>query len=284
MFLEQSFATSFGSLNYARGPLSGPPLVLFHGVTRGWRDWSLLLPALAVRWQVYALDFRGHGESSRTSGAYRVVDYVEDAREFIRKMCPRPPVVMGHSLGAMAALAAAGDPSLSVRGVVLEDPPFETMGRRIGQTSFLSLFLGMRRLLEEPRSVRELARGLGRIKVSTPGTDKFVYLGQVRDLTALRFGARCLTRLDPEVLDPILASEWLQGYDLHGLLGTVTCPTLLLQADTQAGGMLTDQDADLIESALPDCSRIKLPGASHLIHWLQTETMLRLVTGFLESL
>jgi pimeloyl-ACP methyl ester carboxylesterase len=284
MFTEANFTAPFGSLHYAAGPCHGPPLVLLHGVTRGWRDWSPLLPVLAARWQVYALDFRGHGGSARTPGRYRVVDYVLDAREFLGKMCPSPPVVLGHSLGAMVALAAAADPALKLRGVILEDPPFETMGSRIRKTPFLSQFQGMKKQLAERRGTAELARGLARIKLVTPGKDSVAYLGQVRDATALRFSARCLTRLDPEVLDPIIAGEWLDEYDLHGLLGTVRCPLLLLQADTHTGGMLTDGDADLIESALTDCSRVKLDGVGHLVHWMETATMLRLVTGFLESL
>jgi pimeloyl-ACP methyl ester carboxylesterase len=284
MFTELTLPTTFGSLRYARGPFAGPPLLFLHGVTRGWRDGLPLLPALAARWQVYAFDFRGHGASSRRTGFYRVTDYVEDAVAFVSNMCPRPPVLVGHSLGAMVALAVAADPALSVRALVLEDPPFETMGSRIGQTTLLSLFQGMRQLLGACHGVRDLARSLAQIKLVTPGQDSFAYLGQARDPTSLRFSARCLDQLDPGVLDPIIAGEWLQGYDLLGLLGRVNCPALLLQGDAPAGGMLTDRDADVIESALADCCRVKVNGAGHLIHWLQTEIMLRLMIGFLETL
>lgn len=284
MFQEQTFTTSYGTLNYAQGPFNGPPLVLFHGVNRGWQDWMMLLPALAARWQVYALDFRGHGKSSRVAGQYRVVDYVEDAREFVWKICSQPPVLLGHSLGAMVALAVAAEPALRVRGAILEDPPFDTMGENISHTPFHSLFLGMQQVLESRRGVTDLAHGLAEIEVTGPGTKGPVKLGQVRDATALRFGAKCLSRIDPEVLQPIVAGEWLRGYDLLELVSQVTCPVLLLQADMDAGGMLMEQNADLIESALADCSRIKLNGVGHLIHWMKTSAMLRMVTGFLESL
>jgi pimeloyl-ACP methyl ester carboxylesterase len=58
-----------------------------------------LLPALATRWQVYAIDYRDYGGSSLVPGGYRVVDYIEDARHFVRAVCPQPPVLLGHSLG-----------------------------------------------------------------------------------------------------------------------------------------------------------------------------------------
>ena len=62
------------------------------------------------------------------------------------------------------------------------------------------------------------------------------------------------------------------------------CPVLLLQGDVAAGGMLRDEDADRLAARLPDCTRIRLPGVGHLIHWTHTEATLRLVTAFLESL
>lgn len=284
MYTENNLHTSSGVIHYAQGPYHGLPLVLLHGVLRGWQDWSVLLPSLSCRSQVYALDFRGHGQSARTPGQYRVTDYIVDAQEFIEMMCPTPPVVIGHSLGAMVALAVAANSKIPVRGIVLEDPPFETMGGRIVQSSFLELFQGMQKVIHSKRDVVGIMRGLAGIQVTPPGAKKPKRLGELRDPTSLRFSAKCLSRVDPGVLEPIVRAEWLHGFDLMDLVANVRCPVLLLQADPTAGGMLTDQDADLMETALSDCCRVRMPGASHLVHWMQTEAMMRLVTGFLESI
>ncbi|MGF1579614.1 MAG: alpha/beta fold hydrolase, partial [Gemmataceae bacterium] len=144
-FEEHQLKTNHGSLNYAKGPANGPPLILLHGVTRSWQDWVLVLSTLATRWQIYALDFRGHGHSCRTPGQYHVVDYIQDAHALVKE-CPEPPVVVGHSLGAMVALAVGGE--ANARGIVLEDPPFETMGTRIKNTSYLDLFRGVKQVVE----------------------------------------------------------------------------------------------------------------------------------------
>ena len=64
----------------------------------------------------------------------------------------------------------------------------------------------------------------------------------------------------------------------------VHCPTLLLRADERSGGMLARNDGERLAGLMSDCTLIDLPGVSHLIHWTQTETTLRLVLGFLESL
>src|SRR5262252_7523053 len=132
------------SLNFARGPEHGPPLVFLHGVLRCWQDFLPLIPALSQRWQVHALDFRGHGRSAPRAFHYRVRDYVEDAEAILSRVCSAPAVICGHSLGAMVALAAAAGPAADrCRALILEDPPFATMGSRIRQTIFHSQFVGM---------------------------------------------------------------------------------------------------------------------------------------------
>jgi pimeloyl-ACP methyl ester carboxylesterase len=260
-------------------------MLLLHGVLRAWQDFMPLIPALAARWQVDALDFRGHGRSSPRQGHYRVVDYVEDAEAFLRHGCDEPAVVYGHSLGAMVALAAAAGPAAKCcKAIILEDPPFETVGSRIRETVFLSQFLGMQPLAGSKKSVAEITEALAEIELTTPGTGRITRLGDVRDAVALRFGAHCLKQVDPHVFTSLVSGEWLKGYDLEAILGRVRCPVLLLQGDMAAGGMLTAEDAALLERLLPDCTRIKLEGVGHLIHWMQTETTLRLLIAFLESL
>jgi pimeloyl-ACP methyl ester carboxylesterase len=89
--------------------------------------------------------------------------------------------------------------------------------------------------------------------------------------------------MDPDVLKPIIAGRWYESYELDTILPRVRCPTLLLQADAAAGGMLSDEDADQIIEGTPDTIRIRFPNVGHLLHWQATEATLRHVQGFLES-
>ncbi|MFN3652524.1 MAG: alpha/beta fold hydrolase [Armatimonadota bacterium] len=284
MFTEQSFHSGELTLSYAAGAPSGPPLVLLHGVVRGWQDFLPILPALAARWRIYALDFRGHGASDRAGAAYRVADYVQDVVALLRGPVEEPAVIYGHSLGAMVACAAAASVPERVRAVVLEDPPFETMGSRIQYTPFLAQFMGMRRALARgPRPVRELAAELAEIRLPRPGGGT-VRLGDLRDAPQLRFSARCLQRLDPAVLDPIVESRWLDGYEVETVMRGLRCPSLLLAGDPDAGGMLSSFDSDRLVELAADCVRVEFPGVGHLIHWSQPERLLLQVLPFLESL
>jgi pimeloyl-ACP methyl ester carboxylesterase len=266
----------------ARGPQHGPPILFLHGVFRRWQDYALLLPALAGRWQVHALDFRGHGHSAPADG-YRVADYVEDAVAFLEQWEGEPVVLYGHSLGAMVACAAAAAAPDRVQSVLLEDPPFETLGRDIQRTPFYEQFLGMQRALQRAGDdVDVLTRELADVRITTPAGS--TRLGDLRDVTQLRFSASCLVQIDPTVFDPLLAGEWLRGYDVEAVLRSVRCPALLLAADGTAGGMMPGNLADRVEHLLPRCHRVDLPGIPHNAHWTDPQRLLTLTTGFLESL
>jgi pimeloyl-ACP methyl ester carboxylesterase len=108
-------------------------------------------------------------------------------------------------------------------------------------------------------------------------------LGDLRDAAAVRFTASCLRRLDPRVLEPIVAGRWLDGYDRDGLLRQIRCPVLLMQADPGSGGMLTNEDAAEIATLVADCTHVRLRGAGHLLHWERTQELTNLAMNFLET-
>lgn len=128
------------------GQPGAPTLVLLHGVTS-----CAAAQAEAVRhwvargYRVVALDARGHGLSPRwgTAQLERAGEVlVEDLRAVLEDLAaqararaaaglptaldttgrPRPPVVLGHSMGAATAMVLAGRHPELVSGVVLEDP------------------------------------------------------------------------------------------------------------------------------------------------------------------
>src|SRR5207253_934295 len=143
-----------GRLHVARGPAHGPPLVLLHGITRRWNDFAPLLPALAARWEVFALDHRGHGLSDR-AGRYGLGDYAADAAAWLAASVRESAVVVGHSLGALTALLVAQAERERVRGLVLEDPPGFSVLANPDATPFGPLFRGLRDVAAARLSVAE---------------------------------------------------------------------------------------------------------------------------------
>jgi pimeloyl-ACP methyl ester carboxylesterase len=155
--------------------------------------------------------------------------------------------------------------------------------RGIRQTPYHALFTGMKALAGLDSPVPVLARQLAELRLPGANGDT-VRLGDIRDAVALRFLARCLQQLDPEVLTPVLEGRWLEEYEAEAVYRGVGCPALLLRADDSCGGMLPKHDADQIAVWLSDGTVIDFPGVGHLIHWQAAEATQQFVTGFLESL
>jgi len=283
MIREQLLSTDETALNVAIAG-DGPPLVLLHGVTRAWQDYGELFGSLAARWRVIALDFRGHGRSKAAPGRYRVVDYVRDAVAVLRAVVDRPAVIVGHSLGAMVAAAAAAEMPQLARGVALLDPPFDTMGSRIESSGLLGYFQQLQRLALKRLSVADAAREMAEISARRSAASKPERLGNLRDAAAIRFCARCLAAADPEILAPIVAGDWLRGYERTAIFKAIRSPALLLQGSAALGGMLTDDDAREFRELVADCSFVRIDGAGHLLHWQQAQLVTRLIMAFVDSL
>ena len=260
---------------------SGPVLLLLHGVTRCGADWKPLFPALKEDWTAIALDQRGHGGSPR-GNRYLVSDYVADAVRFVRDEAAESVIIFGHSLGAMVAAAVAAELPDRVRGIILEDPPFHTMGNRIAGSAWQAQFAGMRAAARCGGSIDEITDALADIRLQGRGGSG-KRLGDLRDRASLAWSAECLSQFDPEVLTPVIEGRWLDGYDFPSLLSGLRCPALLLQADPSAGGALADDDAETLKSIVSDCTHVCFPGCGHNLHRDRPEVVLRAFADFAAS-
>ena len=192
---------------------------------------------------------------SLPGAAYLVVDYARQAAAFLLENFPEPVVVYGHSLGAMVALSLAAECPERIAGVVLEDPPFHTMGKRIGETPLCAQLEGVQEIAQGGTRFDQTVDALAAIRL--PGG---VSLGEVRSRDALLFSASCLRYVDPEIFTPVIVGHWLDGYDHAALASRVTCPLIALQGDPACGGTLTDADAALFPR------RVRFSGVGHQIH------------------
>jgi len=113
-------------INFATlGSPEQPALLLLPGQTESWWGYEAAMPLLAERFQVYAVDLRGQGRSTRTPGRYTLDNMGNDLVRFIDLVIARPTLVSGNSSGGLLAawLAAYAKPT-QITGVVCEDPPF----------------------------------------------------------------------------------------------------------------------------------------------------------------
>jgi pimeloyl-ACP methyl ester carboxylesterase len=99
-----------------------PRAILLHSLAAHGHWWDWAAPRLAERFDVMALDFRGHGGSAHApAGAYGFADYAADLIAVVDALGGAPPVIIGHSMGGyVAAWLAAHHPS-RVAGAVIVD-------------------------------------------------------------------------------------------------------------------------------------------------------------------
>lgn len=97
------------------GDPSGPPVLMLHGAGQNRHAWKNTARILADDgWFVLTVDARGHGDSDWSLDSFYDIDHTgADVLSLIERF-DRAPVVIGASMGGMAALAAqdlyAGQP------------------------------------------------------------------------------------------------------------------------------------------------------------------------------
>ena len=259
----------------------GPTLLLLHGVCRCAADFQPVRAFLDDWWRVVALDQRGHGGSQRAA-SYLVQDYVSDAVRFLSEWKGEPLFLLGHSLGAMVAAAAAACVPERVAGVVLEDPPFHTMGARISGSVWEAQFRGMQEVAKRGGGVEAMSEALAEVRLPNPGGAP-VRLGDVRTRASLEWSARCLAQMDPEVLTPVIGGRWLEGYDPGRIAAQIRCPVVLLQGDPQAGGALSGEEAGAFAERVAVCKVERFEGSGHLLHWVQPQRVAEQVNALVRA-
>lgn len=121
------------------GPADGPTVVLLHGGGQTRHSWAGTWRVLAdAGWRSWSIDLRGHGDSDwAPDGDYSIDAMAGDVRA-LSKALPRPPILVGASLGGLSSLLAISESEVqeqTARALVLVDVAnrIETVGRdRIG--------------------------------------------------------------------------------------------------------------------------------------------------------
>ncbi|MFK0692036.1 alpha/beta fold hydrolase [Mesorhizobium sp. IMUNJ 23033] len=106
------------SVAYVEFPGAEPALLLIHGFTDTSRSFSLLAPHLAGR-RLIIPDLRGHGASQAGLRAFRPASFADDIAGLIGQLRLDRPVLVGHSLGAMVAIALAARHRKLIGGLVV---------------------------------------------------------------------------------------------------------------------------------------------------------------------
>jgi len=126
-FVSDTAQVNGTTLHYVRGG-TGSAVILLHGFPEDWYAYHRVMPLLAKRFTVVAVDLRGIGGSAATADGYDAANMAEDVHQLAESLHLEHIYVVGHDIGGMVAYAFARRYSETCRGVMLLDAPVPGLG------------------------------------------------------------------------------------------------------------------------------------------------------------
>jgi N-formylmaleamate deformylase len=254
-------------LHYYRTGGSKSPLVLVHGFSDDGLCWTHVARAWEDSFDVVMPDARGHGRSEAPPRGYGPREHADDLAGLIAGLGLRPPVVVGHSMGAASVLALAGRHPLVPRAVVLEDPPAWWVK---GSVPYAPAWRAETKAWIEEIHTKTLEEIVAFERAEEPGWDE----------EELVPWADSKLHLSPNVF----RQTGRIGVDWPELLGKITCPVLLITADTARGAIVTEAQAAALRAMVPHLSIAQIKESGHSIHRDQFARFLEVVRAFIDEL
>ena len=251
----------------AAGAPDSPVMLLSHGFSLDMTIWSELWPELARRFRVVAFDHRSHGASEpAANGDLSVRAMGRDLAAVLEATSPdRPAVVVGHSMGGVAFLAA------------VEQRP-ELLGDRIAAVVFIGV-APSHLLRGAMGSVTELLRPrLGSLKTAAERVDRLrrAVLASPGDVSSAvaritQFGPdapHSVVRHVVELAERSASEVWtdalpdLMEVDLRHAVARVNVPALVVVGEYDR--VTPPAIAVELAGSLPDGRLVVIDGAGHI--------------------
>jgi pimeloyl-ACP methyl ester carboxylesterase len=258
------------------GVAGEPPILLLHQSLARSEDWENIFPRLATRYRTIAFDARGHGKSGRAPD-YSLRAFADDTLRVLREIAKEPAVLIGHSLGALAALVAAGDAAESVRGLVLEDPPLG-YPKAWDPAQYAALRAGI--ASTEPGV---LAKAVSKQPLPSPGPRGERTYGELRGFYAAERVVTYFRDVDPAFIDARTAGDAPAAALITEAIGKVRAPVLVLAGEPRLGGAV-DDPAEWRLKKLANVTVKRFPGSGHLLHGFRPEQFIENIEPFLRKL
>lgn len=109
----------------------GKPIICFHSTPASAEFYRPQLEYFSKDYRVIAVDLRGHGESEKPRGEYRVSEFLADYVEIFAKLELRDFLLVGCSVGGIVAQLYALEHGANLQGLILIGSPCSRRGRDV---------------------------------------------------------------------------------------------------------------------------------------------------------
>lgn len=103
------------------GDKNKPKLAFLHGLMGSGSNWRAITPLFKENFQILTYDQRGHGRSFAPLHGFAPEDYADDLNDILTDLGWKTCILVGHSMGARAALSFAARHPDKTNVLVLED-------------------------------------------------------------------------------------------------------------------------------------------------------------------
>jgi pimeloyl-ACP methyl ester carboxylesterase len=240
-------------------------LVLQHGFSDNGLCWLTLAGDLQDDYDIVLPDARGHGRSARLEPG-ECVDQTADLAGLIRALNLDRPIVAGHSMGGtIAGQLGAQYPKLT-RALILEDP-----GRFLPQPGDAG-----RPGLSQKSPLAEWIRSLEGLSVGELVERQRAEHPTWSDLVLHRW-CEGKTQLDAN----FFRAGGLGWTDWREVAPKIACPTLLITATPEKGGIVTPELTRMATEMNEQISVAHIPGTGHHVRFENYPTYRDAVKAFL---
>lgn len=259
----------------------GPVVLLLHGFLEHAHVWDFVAPSLAdAGHQVLALDWRGHGDSEwiGAGGYYHFADYAADLAFLVRALGGRVSLV-GHSMGAGAALSYAGTEPSRVAALVCVDglgPPDSDPSTAPDRYAWW--VRDLERVAERERPVLSLDDAAARLR------ERFPRFSPALARHMAEHGTRAEGGLRTWKFDPLHQTMSPQPYyvaQARAFWARVACPVLYLEGADSPLRLQPDDVDDRLRTL--GARRERIEGAGHHPHLEEPEATARALRAFLPA-
>jgi pimeloyl-ACP methyl ester carboxylesterase len=203
-------------------------VILIHGWACDANYWNMQLDALKAHYTVVAMNLAGHGGSSANRSDWSIANYAADVAAVAKQIPNAHIVLVGHSMGATVAIAAAPLIGPRVTGIVAVD--------------------ALRSVGLPPLPAREIEKHIAPFRADFVGETRKLVLGSLFPRGAnpalVQKIAYDMSLEPPAVAIPSMQA--LLSVDLTPLVAAIHVPVFAINSD------LAPTDAARIRKSLPD--------------------------------
>ncbi len=255
-----------------------PPLLLVHGLGDEADTWQHVLPALATRRRVLALDLPGFGRSDKPDAPYTVAWYAAVLGDLLDTLRIDRAVLAGHSLGAITCQWLALEQPARVDRLLLLAGGLAAAPRKPDLNTLLLLTPGVgewlyTRLRNDPQAAYASLRPFYADLDALPEADRAFLFQRVNERVWNDDQRRAFFRTLRGL------AGWLPGLQktLAPRLAACTTPTAVLWGEQDA--VASVENGRALATLQPAARLTILPGAGHNLQQEQPEAVIEAISN-----